>query len=186
MSELIISICLENNHLFDNLSHHQTKMLMMTSKLFNTDHIIKQNNKHKIVHYNQIIFRIIVNLAIQRHFKNDEKINNYATKLEKLFQTIFELDTELQDWFFQLFIARFKREIHLSFGMYDRIQYSTLLEYNRILDSYPIIDEMVKTHRYNCNHYIFKGFHSIYDFEECYEKQGINIVEKWNKTSKRT
>lgn len=186
-SELVLSICLEHNDVFQKLTKQTLFMLLMTNKLFHTCKTIDaQRTKLYAIYLYNSLYSNLSNLVYMRREKNTEGIQMCEDKRDSIMQLVYNSNIELQDSFFRWFIAQYKSNIAYFIAtymsLYDNRLFQMLKEYDSIVYNNTELFNMVLHYEHNSRHSIFQDSDTFkfVTFELDYDKDAQYLFKRWD------
>jgi len=157
---------------------YQIKNVLLTSKIFGENKkIIRQRNRYQVYILHTRFNWNLSNLYDVRQKKMEEAAIKCEELQKKLLNKVYKSSTEIQDCFFRLMIATYKKKIFNYFNRADNLyefkSYEILKEYERIFDEHEELKEMIAK-KHDHTHYIFAW--GLYNYEFINEEQ---MIEKW-------
>ena len=179
-SELVISLCLENDHTFKHMKIYEIRNALLVSKMFGKNkRIIQQRNRYQVYTWHTRFNWNLIQLCDARQNKIYENIVKYEELQKKLLYKVYKTSIEIQDCFFRLMIATYKKTIYSYFNrasnLLDLKPYHILKEYDKIFEQNQELKSMIGN-KHDHMHYIFVW--GLFNYELINEEQ---MLEKWRK-----
>ena len=184
--QLVMSIVMDNESAFSELTEIQTKNCLLFSKMsqFNKaimKHKDQYTRKQVMRNFFREFDRNIVSLVFATDNNDTNQIEECENKKNDMLDHAFEMDEESRDCFFRLFIANYKEYIYYKVcdEQFTRTEFEILLQYNQIVLDDNYIFDKVQNHIHDPFHYLFNDGHDCYQFFEMLERKGYSILDSW-------
>jgi hypothetical protein len=186
-SELIISIVLDNDNAFHNLSAHETALFMTSCKnAWTSKALQKMHNKHRAMYvYNKAWHLMERACLVLKHYRTleDLDLSDKLFKEHKEIVASFHNETsEVKDCLSRILIAEYKELLYNL--AYDNIDNSSYYHHQFLFEIFK--EDMLQnlsfcnidTHIHDQSHYAFMDIEDDhYKFYTQIEKRGKNLLQ---------
>ena len=178
-SDLVISLCLDNENTFKSMKLHEIAMVLLVSKQFGRNkQIIQQRNRYRVYLLHTRFVWNISHLADVRNNNLQDDIKKCERKQNKILNIVYNTNSEIQDCFFKMMIASYKKRMATYFNFHYTTSNAKLCnllkEYDRIFEKNAELKLKINE-KHDHTHYIFAWLPE-YNFAN----EAV-FLEKWRK-----
>ncbi len=180
MNELALTVTLNNDNAFGNLTKEQTIMIFQTFKDAKYNKCL-MNMRNKYITYGiyNNMHSAIISLAFGNNKNDMPKILDSHNKINGCLSKIYDSNEEIQDAFIRLFLAEYKELVYGSLHVphFERIETDILAIYENIIAQNKEYYD-VYNHWHDPTHYMFVDKKYMYDFYDAFESKGMSVFDE--------
>jgi hypothetical protein len=175
MTELALSVLINNDNVFKDLTKEQTITILLTFKDAKHNKSIQQMQVKYMVYsiYNKL-HSAVISLVFANKKQDLDKIIASQADINTCFHKIQENDMEVQESFSRLLVAEFKELVYNSKydPCFEKIEDDIMTVYENIV---PVEDAL--NHKHDPTHYMFSEKPYWYSFYEMLECNGGSVFD---------